>query len=97
MNKVEQEEDQYSGEETNINSVSINSIHFNTNYSILTVILKMSAGPNNMTVPYKVDTSSDVNLMPLHIYKNCFLKTSNEQLAATKNKNILLTEYKKLQ
>ena len=55
----------------------------------------MSAGPNNIMVPYKVDTGSDGNIMPLHICKNCFLKITNEQLAATKNKNILLKTYNK--
>ena len=29
----------------------------------------MSAGPNNIIVSYKVDTGSDGNIMPLHIYK----------------------------
>ena len=45
----------------------------------------MSAGPNNDMVPYKVDTGSNGNIMPLHIYKkNLFPKINNEQLAATK-------------
>ena len=47
----------------------------------------MLAGPNNAMIPYKVDTGSGGNIMPLHIYKKLFPKTTNEQLAATKNNN----------
>ena len=85
VNDVEQEAVQDSDEENNIASVSINSIHFNKNCSIITVNLKTSAGPNNMMVPYMVDTGSNGNIMPLHIYKKLFARIPNEQLAATKN------------
>ena len=61
-------------EENNIASVSINLIHFNKNYSILTANFKTSAGPNNIMVPYNVDTGSNGNTMPLLIHKNHFLK-----------------------
>ena len=73
VNEVEQEAAQDSVEENNIDSVNINSIHFNKNCSVISVNLKTSAGPNNVVVPYKVDTGSNGNIMPLHIYKNCFL------------------------
>ena len=46
--------------------------------------LKTSAGINNLMVPYKVDTGSDGNIMPLHIYKKLFPRITSEQLAATK-------------
>ena len=39
----------------------------------------MSAGQNNVMVPYKVDTGSDGNIMPLHIYKKLFPIITNEQ------------------
>ena len=32
----------------------------------------MSAGISNVIVSYKVDTGSNGNIMPLHIYKNYF-------------------------
>ena len=32
------------------------------------------ADPNNVIVPYKVDTGRDGSTMPLNIYKNYFLK-----------------------
>ena len=44
----------------------------------------MSAGPNNVMVPYKVDMGSDGNIMLLHIHKKLFPKITNEQLAANK-------------
>ena len=69
VNEMEQEAVQDSTEENSIDSVSINSIHFNKNCSVLTAKFKMSADPNNMMVPYKVDMDSDGYIMPLHIYK----------------------------
>ena len=74
MNEVEQETTQDNAEESNIDSVNINSIHFNKNCLVITVKLKMSAGINNLILPYKLDTVSDGNIMPLHIYKNYFLE-----------------------
>ena len=59
------------------------------------VNLKTSAGPNNIMVPYNVDTGSDGNIMSLHIYKKLFPNITKEQLAANKNKNILLKMYNK--
>ena len=95
MNKVEEEAAQDSAEENSINSVNINSIHFNKNFSILTANLKTSAGPNNSIVPYKVDTSSDGKTMPLHIYIKLFPKSTYKQLAATKKNNVPLKTYNK--
>ena len=99
MNEVEQEAvhvHDIAGE-NNIDSVSINSVHFNKNSSILTVNLKTLAGANNLMVPYKVDTGSIGNIIPLHIYKKLFPKITNEQLAAARNENILLKHITKLQ
>ena len=95
MNEVKQEGAQDSGEENSIDLVNINSIHFNKNHSVLTANLKMSAGPNNVMVPYKVDTGSDVNIMPLHIYNKLVPKITDEQLADTKNNNLPLRMYNK--
>ena len=67
MNKVEQETVQDNVRESNIESVSINSIQFNKNHSVLTANLKTSAGQSNIMVPYKTDTGSDGNIMSLHI------------------------------
>ena len=93
MNEVEQEPTQDSAVENSIDSVSINSIH--KNHSVITENLKMSAGQNKIMVPYKVDTGSDGNIMPLNIFKKMFPKITNEQFVATKNKNILLKAYNK--
>ena len=73
MNKVEQETGEDGAEENSIDVSSMNSIHFNNNHCVLIANLKTSAGPNIM-VPYKVDTGSDGNIMPLYIYKNYFLQ-----------------------
>ena len=95
MNEVEQEAAQDSEEENNIDLVNINSIHFNKNCSVITANLKMSASINSVIVPYEVDTGSNGNIMPLHIYKKLFPKITSEQLVATKNDSIQLKMYDK--
>ena len=52
--------------EEDIEMVSIDSIHFNMNHSVLTVNLKMPAGHNKIVVAYKIDTDSDGNIMLFH-------------------------------
>ena len=69
--------------ENNIESVSINSIQFISNNSVLTTKLKTSAGQSKILVPYKNDTGNDGNIMPLHVYKTLFPNATNEQLATT--------------
>ena len=63
MNEVEEETVQDSAEENSIDSVNINSIHFNKNCSVITVELKTSVGLNNVIVPYKVVTGSNGNII----------------------------------
>ena len=84
MNEMEQEAAQDSAEENTINLVNIKSVHFNKNCSVITVNVKTSTGRNNVIVPYKVDTGSYGNIMPLYIYKKLFPEVTSEQLAATK-------------
>ena len=74
MHEVEQETVQDNDREINIESVSINSIQFHKNHSVITAKLKKSAGQSNILVPYKIDTGSDGNIMSLHVYKNYFLR-----------------------
>ena len=67
INNMEQEMSQeYS--EGEIETVSINSVHMNTNQSMLTAKLEMHTGDNKLTVPYKIDTGSDGNIMPWYIF-----------------------------
>ena len=92
MNEMEQETVQNHARD-NIDMVIINFIQFNKNHSILTTNLEMSAGQSNIMVPYIIDTGSDGNIMPLHMYKKLFPNITDEQLAAAKNKNDLLKTY----
>ena len=46
-------------------------------------------------MPYKIDTGSNGNIMSEHMFKKMFPKVTNEQLAAIKNKHILLKTYNK--
>ena len=94
MNVVEQETFQdNAGEDTEV--VSINFVHFNKNCSVLTTNIKMSVGRNNMTVPYKIDTVSNSNIMAAYMFRRMFPKVTDEQLATTRNKHILLKTHNK--
>ena len=78
MNELEIEELQ-EGSEGEIETVSINSVHLNKNQSLLMAKLEMQSGGNTIVIPYKIDTGSKGNIMPLFIFKNCFkmLQKSN--------------------
>ena len=55
-------------EEGIIEEVSINSVYLNNKWSLLTAQLEMQVGDNALKVPYKIDTGSEGNLMPLYIF-----------------------------
>ena len=65
--------------EDEIETVSIDSVHLNKNQSLITVKLEMQAGRNTIEIPYKIDTGSEGNIMPLFMFKNCseILQRSN--------------------
>ena len=68
VNKIEVEASQeYSKVE--IETVSIDSVHLNKNWSLLIAELEMCAGANNIVIPYKIDMGSEGNIMPWHIFK----------------------------
>ena len=73
---IEQEPNQV--EESHTDMVNINSIDFNSKYSVITANLKASPNKVVITVPYKVDTGSDGNIMPWHIYKKLFPRATKE-------------------
>ena len=55
-----------------IETVSVNSVQFNINQSVLTATLKTLMSQNSIAIPYKIDTGSNGNIMSIHIFKNCF-------------------------
>ena len=55
----------------------------------------MLAGKTSVNIKYKIDTSSDVNIMPTYLFEKLFPNITNEQLVATVNKHILLKMYNK--
>ena len=76
INKVEQETVQASAEESSIDLVNINSIHFNNNHSVITENVKTSGSKNSVIVPYKVNTVSLVMVTSCHcayVKKSYFL------------------------
>ena len=66
--------------EEEIETVSINSIYLNKNQSLITAHLKTQVRETATGIPYKIDTGSEGNIMPLHIFKKLFKNTPVEQL-----------------
>ena len=59
-------------QEEEIETVSKNSIYLNRNPLLITAHLKMQVSKTTIEVPYKIDTGSEGNLMPLYIFKKLF-------------------------
>ena len=91
IHNLEQDPDQYQ-EEDHIDTMNINSFNLNSKCSVITANLKTSLKQVRIIVPYHVDTSSDGNIMHLHVYKKIFPRATKEQLVATRNKNIQLKD-----
>ena len=49
--------------------VSINSVYMNNKWLLITTQLEMQVSGNTIKIPYKIDTSSEGNLIPLYIFK----------------------------
>ena len=79
MNELEVKEVQEINE-GELETVSIDSVHLNKNQSLITAKLEMQAGRNTIEIPYKIDTGSEGNIMPLFIFKKLFKNTTEEQL-----------------
>ena len=67
-------------QEEDIETVSINSIYLNRNQLLITAHLKMQVGKTVTEIPYKIDTSSEGNIMPLYIFKKLFKDMPEEWL-----------------
>ena len=65
--------------------VNINSVNFNSSHSEIIANLKTSSNKATIMVSYKVDRSSDGNIMPFDIFIELFLQTPMDQLVATKD------------
>ena len=67
-------------QEGKIETVSIDSVHLNRNWSLITAHLEMQAGENIIEIPYKIDIGSEGNTMLLCIFKKLFKNTTEDQL-----------------
>ena len=94
VNKIEVEMSQeYS--EGKIETVSIDSVHMNKNWSLLIAELETHAGNTKIIVPYKIDTGREGNIMPLHIFKRLFKNITEAKLKKTIKRHIQLKTYTK--
>ena len=69
--------------EDEIEMVSINSVYMNKNWLMLTAKLEMCTGDNKITIPYKIDTGSDGNIMHWYIFKKLFPRVTEAELEKT--------------
>ena len=53
----------------------------------------MQVGKNTVEIPYKIDTGSKGNIMPLYIFKKLFKDMMDEQLEKSIKNNIKLRTY----
>ena len=81
--------------EGKIGTVHIDSVHMNKNQSMLTAKLEMCTGNNKLTVPYKIDTGNDGNIMPWYIFKKLFPRVTETKLIKTIKRHIKLKTYNK--
>ena len=88
VHDLEKKQDQQHEIEDHIDIVNIHSIIFNRKWVVITAIQKTSSNQVSIIEPYKVDTCSGGNIMPLHLYKILFPRTTKEKLAAPRNKSI---------
>ena len=70
------------GNEGEIETVSIDSVHLNKNQSLLMAELEMQLGRNTIS-PYKIDIGSEGNIMPVFIFK----KTAQKHHRTATEKN----------
>ena len=87
------EKDSNQEQEDHIEMVNINSIKFNSNCSAKIANPKSSSIKVVITVPFKIDIGSEVNLMPLYIHKKLFPRATLDQFMATRDTNIKLKMY----
>ena len=90
---VHEVEADVSQEEGKIEEMSINSVYLNNKQSLITAQLETQVSENTIKIPYKIDTSSEANLMPLYIFKKLCGNRLVEQLKRSIKINIKLKMY----
>ena len=69
LHRINPHQDEDDVDNMNINSININSITFNSRPSVIAANLNTSSSQATSVVPYKVDSGSNGNIMPFHIFK----------------------------
>ena len=67
-------------QEEDIEIVSINSVYINRKQSSIMAKLEMQAGKVALEIPYKIDTGSEGNIIPLYIFQKLFANIGKDQL-----------------
>ena len=80
-------------QEEEIETVSINSVYLNRNWSLITAHLEMQVGETTVEIPYKIDMASEGNIMPFYIFKKLFKNMTEEQLKRSIKGYIKLKTY----
>ena len=66
--------------EGKIETLSIDSVHLNKNWSLITVKLETQAGRNTVEILYKIDAGNEGNIMPLFMFTKLFKNPTEDQL-----------------
>ena len=66
---VHEVEVEVSQENNKIEELSVTSVHLNNKWLLITADLEMQVSKNTVKIPYKIDTGSEGNLMPLYSLK----------------------------
>ena len=69
----------------------------NNKQSLITADLEMQVSENTVKIPYKIDTGSEGNLVPLYLYKRLYGHRSIELLKRSIKNNIKLKTYNGMQ
>ena len=91
VHEVEIDMEPDSQEDTEI--VSIILLYINRKWTLIMAKLEMQVGKTSLEIPYKIDTGSEGNVMPLYTFWKLFANISKEQLKRLGKENIKLKMY----
>ena len=76
--------------EKRVDTLTTNSFNFNSIHLVIVEQLNTSCSQNSAIIPYKIDKDSHGNIMQCPIFTILFPRATNQQLAATRNRNVML-------
>ena len=81
VNKLEQELDEYTGEDGQIDMVNTNFINYNAKSPGIIAKLKTGSYQKSMPISYEVDIDNNSNILPFCIYETLFPMSTKKLLS----------------